>query len=377
MAKPRAVFVVGTRPDAIKSAPVVLEFQKYADKIDTVLVSTGQHRELLDQALGSFGLRPDLNLDVMSHGQTLAELTARIMTGLDDALARTEPSIVLAQGDTTTTFLAGLSAFYRRVPFAHVEAGLRTPEIDDPFPEEFNRRAVGLVARLHFPPTRWSADNLLREGVAPESVFVTGNTGIDAVKKVAEESQMQWYSEHSGPLALVTTHRRENWGEPQLRIARAVRSLADRFPALRVVVPMHRNPSVRETLRSVLDGAERIDLIEPPDYPEFVKLIERCTIVLTDSGGIQEEAPAFGKPALVMRETTERPEGVEAGTAKLVGTDEETILREATSLLSDPTAYAAMAQAVSPYGDGRASARIRYKVCEFLGIATALEHPWT
>jgi UDP-N-acetylglucosamine 2-epimerase len=377
MAKPRAVFVVGTRPDAIKSAPVVLEFRKFADQIDTVLVSTGQHRELLDQALGSFGLSPDLSLDVMTHGQTLAELTAKIIAGLDGALARTDPSIVLAQGDTTTTFLAGLAAFYRRVPFAHIEAGLRTPEIDDPFPEEFNRRAVGLVARLHFPPTRWAAENLLREGVAPESVFVTGNTGIDAVKKVAEASQSQWYAEHAGPLALVTTHRRENWGEPQLRIARAVRSLAERFPTLLVVVPMHRNPSVRETLKSVLEGVEQIDLIEPPDYPEFVKLLERCTIVLTDSGGIQEEAPAFGKPALVLRETTERPEGVEAGTAKLVGTDEQQIVSEASLLLSDPAVYAAMSHAVSPYGDGHASARIRYKVFEFLGLDSAEEAPWT
>jgi UDP-N-acetylglucosamine 2-epimerase len=370
------MFVVGTRPDAIKSAPVVLEFHRHTGQIDTVLVSTGQHRELLDQALGAFGLRPDIDLDVMTQGQSLAGLTSKIIAGLDEALLQTRPSVVLAQGDTTTTFLASLAAFYRRVPFAHIEAGLRTPSVDDPFPEEFNRRAVALVARLHFPPTKWAADNLLREGATPEWVFVTGNTGIDAVRMVAAENMSAWFPDHTGPVLLLTTHRRENWGEPQERIARAVRALAESRPDLLVVVPMHRNPDVRHTLRAGLEGLDRIHLIEPPDYPDFVKLIERSTIVLTDSGGIQEEAPAFGKPVLVLRETTERPEGIEAGTAALVGTSPEAIFSATASLLDDPAKYAHMSRAVSPYGDGRASARIRSKVFEFLGIAGRTEEPW-
>lgn len=376
MAKPVCLFVVGTRPDAIKSAPVVKEFLRQ-DSVETVLVSTGQHREMLAQALGAFGLTADVDLDVMQHGQTLAQVTTRILEGLDGVLAEREPAVVFAQGDTTTTFVAGLSSFYRQIPFAHVEAGLRTDTVWNPFPEEFNRRAVGLFAKYHFAPTQWSADNLLREGVAADSVFVTGNTGIDAVMEIAESGTTEWFPEHGGRVVLLTTHRRENWGEPQARIARAARELVERFDDVLLVVAMHRNPAVRETLRSELEGHERVRLIEPPDYEDFVKLMQRSHLALTDSGGVQEEAPSFGLPVLVLRETTERPEGVDAGTARLVGTDYDAVLAAGTELLGDADAYQRMARAVSPYGDGRASARIRSVVLRSLGIETAAEAMWT
>lgn len=377
MPKPRCLFVVGTRPDAIKSAPVVREFLAHADMVETRLVATGQHAEMLDQALAAFDLTADRNLAVMQHGQTLAGVTQKILAGLDDDFANYQPDVVLAQGDTTTTFVAGLAAFYRGIRFAHIEAGLRTETIHNPFPEEFNRRAVGLFAAWHFAPTRWSAENLLREGHAADTVFVTGNTGIDAVQAVAAQQQQTWFPDVESRIVLLTTHRRENWGEPQAAIARACRQLVERFADIHLVVPMHRNPDVRRTLESELAGLDRVSLIEPPEYALFVKLMERVDLILTDSGGIQEEAPAFGKPVIVLRETTERPEGVEAGTAKLVGTDEAVILAEASRLLADPAAYAAMAQAVSPYGDGKASARIRSVIFSALGQPTTAEPMWT
>ena len=356
-------------------APVVLELRRY-DSLETRLVSTGQHREILLQALATFGLAPDVDLQIMSHGQTLAGVTSKALEGIDGLIAAAGPSMVLGQGDTTTAFVAALAAFYRRVPFAHVEAGLRTASINDPFPEEFNRRAAGLIASLHFPPTDWARDNLLREGKNPATITVTGNTGIDAVLKAAESGVDDWYPGEDR-VVLLTTHRRENWGEPQVRIARAARELVRRFPDVRLVVAMHPNPAVRETLRGELGDHERIDLIEPPEYARFVTLMQRASLILSDSGGVQEEAPAFGIPVLVLRETTERPEGVHAGTAKLVGTDYEAILSEASTLLGDPAAYTLMAQATSPYGDGRAAARIRYAVMKKFGLDSPLEHAWT
>jgi len=367
--------VVGTRPEAVKMAPVVAELRRF-DAVETRLVSTGQHKEILLQALATFGLTPDVDLAIMSHGQTLAAVTSKALEGIDRLLDEAKPGIVIGQGDTTTAFVAALAAFYRRVPFAHVEAGLRTSTIDDPFPEEFNRRAAGLVASLHFPPTDWARDNLLREGKDPAAVVVTGNTGIDAVLQAAETGKEAWYPTGER-IVLLTTHRRENWGEPQTRIARAARELTDRFPDVRLVVAMHPNPAVRETLRGILEGHDRIDLIEPPEYERFVKLMQRASLILSDSGGVQEEAPAFGIPVLVLRETTERPEGVHAGTAKLVGTEYDAILNEASTLLGDPQAYNLMAQAVSPYGDGRAAARIRYHVMKKLGIDSPAEAAWT
>lgn len=377
MAKPVVMFVVGTRPDAIKTAPVVREFLEHRGQVETVLVATGQHREMLAQALAAFDLTPDLDLDVMTHGQTLAGVTSKVLTGLDAAIVKFAPSLVFAQGDTTTTFVAGLASFYRQLPFAHIEAGLRTEAVFDPFPEEFNRRAVGLFAKLHFAPTKWSAENLLREGVDPASVFVTGNTGIDAVRHVAASSPQEWYKDHAGRLILLTTHRRENWGEPQAQIARAARRLVDEFPDTRLVVAMHRNPQVRETLNAVLGEHDRVDLIEPPEYASFVKLMQRADLILTDSGGVQEEAPAFGVPVLVLRKTTERPEGVDAGTAKLVGVEENAIYEEARKLLQSEGAYKAMAQAVSPYGDGRAAQRVRFFALNHLGVASPSESEWT
>lgn len=377
MAKPVAMFVVGTRPDAIKSAPVVLEFRRYADTVDTVLVSTGQHREMLAQALEAFGLVADRDLALMRDGQTLASLTARALEGLDQCIAEHQPSAVLAQGDTTTTFCAALAAFYRQVPFAHVEAGLRTPTVWSPFPEEFNRRAVAITAKWHFAPTHWAADNLLAEGADPGSVLVTGNTGIDAVRFVAAAQGKPAFAEHAGRVVLLTTHRRENWGEPQAQVARAARRLLDALPDVLLAVPMHKNPLVRQTLQETLGGHPRARLEEPPEYAEFVRWMRRSDLILSDSGGIQEEAPAFGVPVLVLRETTERPEGVEAGCARLVGTDEERVFAEAHRLLTDAGARTEMAKTANPYGDGRASERIRRAVLQGLGVESPEVPPWT
>ena len=366
--------IVGTRPEAIKMAPVVAELRRFDNLVDTKLVSTGQHREMLSQALGAFGLEPDIDLAIMQHGQTLAEVTARALAGIDDVLAEEKPDSVLAQGDTTTCFCSALASFYRAIPFAHVEAGLRTTPIDNPFPEEFNRRAASLITRLHFPPPVWARDNLLREGVEQSHIFVTGNTGIDAVLASAEREPQTWDFGASRAIVL-TTHRRENWGEPQRQIARASRRLLDAHPDTVLVVAMHRNPTVRDVLQAELDHP-RAQLIEPPDYGRFVKLMQVATLILTDSGGVQEEAPAFGVPVLVLRTTTERPEGVDAGTAKLVGTDEEAVFSEGHRLLSDPAAHAAMAHAASPYGDGKAAARIRYVLLQRLGIDSPAVPMW-
>ena len=370
------MFVVGTRPDAIKTAPVVQEFLKHKDAVDVRLVATGQHREMLDQALSAFLLSPDVDLAVMQHGQTLAQVTSRVLEGLDGAITDYRPDLVFAQGDTTTTFVASLASFYRAVAFAHIEAGLRTDTIANPFPEEFNRRATALVTAMHFAPTTWAAENLLKEGVRAEDVFVTGNTGIDAVMSVAKSHKADWFPEHSGRVVLLTTHRRENWGAPQERIAKAAKAVVEKFDDVLLVVPMHRNPAVRETLTGILGKRDRIEMIEPPDYADFVKLMQRSDIVLTDSGGVQEEAPTFGVPVLVLRETTERPEGVEAGTARLVGTDMDRIVNETSTLLNDSVAYKKMAHAVSPYGDGRASVRIASFVLQRFGLPAEKETAW-
>ncbi|MHB8637999.1 MAG: non-hydrolyzing UDP-N-acetylglucosamine 2-epimerase [Fimbriimonadaceae bacterium] len=370
----KLVCVVGTRPEAIKMAPVVAELRRFSSVLQTLLVSTGQHREMLTQALGAFGLTPDVDLAIMEHGQTLAEVTARALSGIDRVVADEKPDFVLAQGDTTTCFCTAVAAFYREVAFGHVEAGLRTNTIDNPFPEEFNRRAVSLITRLHFPPTAWARDNLLREGIDPSHIFVTGNTGIDAVLASAERDSTPWQFKGMRTVVL-TTHRRENWGAPQKQIARAARRLLDAHPDIVLVVAMHRNPTVRAVLHAELDHP-RAHLIEPPDYGRFVKLLQASTLILTDSGGVQEEAPAFGVPVLVLRTTTERPEGVDAGTAKLVGTEEYAIFTEADRLLGDPNAHSAMAHATSPYGDGEAAARIRFVVLKHLGIESPPTPMW-
>ncbi|MCS7310365.1 MAG: UDP-N-acetylglucosamine 2-epimerase (non-hydrolyzing) [Armatimonadetes bacterium] len=366
--------VFGTRPDAVKMAPVVLELQRYTPQVQVRVVVTGQHREMLDQVLQVFHIAPDHDLNIMQHGQTLTQVTVRVLEGLDALLQAQKPHVLLAQGDTTTTFVAALAAFYHQVSFGHVEAGLRTGHKYNPFPEEMNRRLAGAIADFHFAPTPKARDNLLREGVPPERIWVTGNTGIDALLMVAERTVevndpvLRQAMESPLRTVLLTAHRRENWGEPLRRICLAVRHLVERFDDLQVVFPMHRNPLVRQTAREVLGDAPRVVLTEPPDYAPFVQLMRHATLILTDSGGVQEEAPSLGKPVLVLRETTERPEGVEAGTARLVGTDVERIVAEASRLLTDLEAYERMARAVNPYGDGRAAQRIRQVLFEHFGV---------
>jgi UDP-N-acetylglucosamine 2-epimerase (non-hydrolysing) len=348
-------------------APVAIELKKYSE-CDPLVISTGQHKEILQQALQAFGIRADEDLEIMQHGATLAQVTSRALEGLDRLIEHFQPALVLGQGDTTTTLAASMASFYRHTPFAHVEAGLRTDTIQNPFPEEFNRRATGLVADMHFAPTGWARDNLLKEGKDPSTIFVTGNTVVDAVLATAITGGVDWYADHPGRVILLTTHRRENWGEPQQHIARAALRLVELFPDTLLVVALHPNPAVRETLTPILGRHERVRLIDPPEYASFVKLMKRSSLILSDSGGVQEEAPAFGIPVLVLRTTTERPEGVTAGTAKLVGTDENEIFDEGSRLLGDEAAYRKMANATSPYGDGKASERIRFLVLKRLGI---------
>ncbi len=376
MDKPKILCICGTRPDAIKTAPVVQELRKF-DCIETILLSTGQHREMLASALSSFGLKPDYDLQIMSQGQSLAQVTTRALEGIDKVLEEIRPDFVIAQGDTSTTFVASLAAFYRKIPFGHVEAGLRTETIWDPFPEEFNRRATGLITALHFAPTEWSKKNLLDEKVDPKSIFVTGNTGIDALMFVANNSDKVWFPENQGRLVLLTTHRRENLGDPQKQIAQAFREVIDSNRDTFGVVPMHKNPLVRDVLTAELGGHDRIHLIEPPDYVDFVTLMKRAHLILTDSGGVQEEAPSFGMPVLILRETTERPEGVQVGIAKLIGTNKIRIVTEANTLLQNQRAYQNMSGVQSPYGDGKASARIRYSVLAKLGIKSPEILEWT
>ena len=360
----RVTCVFGTRPDAVKMAPVVLELRKSPQDFAVRVVVTGQHREQLDQVLRVFEIQPEHDLAIMQHGQTLTQITTRALEGLDTELSANPADVLLAQGDTTTTFVAALAAFYQKIPFGHVEAGLRTYDRYDPFPEEMNRRLAGVIAQWHFAPTEPSRQNLLREGIAPETIWVTGNTSIDALKIVAgqkyrfEDSVLASVVESEKRLILVTAHRRENWGEPMQNIAEAVKQIAAEHSDCEIVLAMHRNPVVRDTLRPILEGVERVHLVEPPDYVPFVKLMQKAALILTDSGGVQEEAPTLGVPILVLRRTTERPEGVDAGTARLIGTDTETIVTEARKLLTDSEAHAQMARTVNPYGDGGAAKMI-------------------
>ena len=328
--------------------------------IRTLCCVTGQHRQMLDQVLGAFDVTPDYDLAIMKDGQTLFDITTRVMERLKDVLAEAKPDLVLVHGDTTTTFAAALTCFYMQIPVGHVEAGLRTYQLDSPFPEEFNRQAVGVVARYHFAPTEQAKANLLRENKRPETIFVTGNTAIDALKTTVradyQSPELEWAKESR--LILLTAHRRENLGEPMRAIFRAVRRIADETPDVKVLYPVHMNPAIRAMAKEILGGDERIRLIAPLEVLDFHNILARSCMVMTDSGGIQEEAPSLGKPVLVLRDTTERPEGVAAGTLKLVGTEEETIYREAKRLLEDEEAYHAMSVASNPYGDGHACERI-------------------
>jgi len=364
MARPlRALSIFGTRPEAIKLAPV-LNRLKQTPAVESIVCITAQHREMLDQVLGLFEIRPDFDLDIMQPAQPLAELSAAVFRGLEPVLAEVAPDWVLVQGDTTTVMCAALLAYYHRVKIGHVEAGLRTGDKFQPFPEEVNRQVLGVVGDLHFAPTEWARANLLREGIPAERITLTGNTVIDALQEVVARP----LNLSAGPLAgvddsqriiLVTAHRRENFGAPLERIFSALRSIAIAYAGkVTLIYPVHLNPKVQEPAHRLLVGVPNIRLIKPVDYLSMVHLMKRAHLILTDSGGIQEEAPALGKPVLVLREKTERPEALQAGTAILVGTDPERIVRETRRLLDDPAAYTAMAKAVNPFGDGHAAERI-------------------
>lgn len=371
--------VIGTRPEAIKLAPVAWKLAG-TPGVCSHICSTGQHRQMLDQVLGAFDIKADTKLNLMQHGQTLAGLTARAVEALDRFSKEVRPDLVLVQGDTTTVFCATLAAFYNRIPVGHVEAGLRTWDLAAPWPEEANRVLTTRLAALHFAPTEWARENLLREGVAADSILVTGNTGIDALFLTRDRLQGR-PADHPRPpwrevgerIVLITAHRRENFGEPFESLCQAVADLAGIFREVQFVYPVHPNPNVTEPVRRILGNhadprlsAGNVHLIEPLAYPEFVDLMDASTLILTDSGGVQEEAPSLGKPVLVLRETTERPEAVAAGTVKVAGTARPAIVREAARLLTDPEAHARMARCHNPYGDGQAAGRIVERCLAYL-----------
>jgi UDP-N-acetylglucosamine 2-epimerase (non-hydrolysing) len=371
----RVLTVFGTRPEAIKMAPVVRALQEHPDTVVEVAV-TGQHREILDQVLELFKIKPDHDLNVMQHRQGLYGLTASALSGMQQVLEGSKAEVTLVQGDTTTAFAAGLASFYAKIPVGHIEAGLRTDDIYEPFPEEMNRRMLSTIAHLHFAPTNGSLQNLLAEGTPRHKIYVTGNTVTDALVQIA----------HTLPpglpkglvdlpagarFALVETHRRENLGEPMRCVCKALKTLVDRHPDFHVVFSVHPNPAVRDVVFPELQGVDRVHLLEPVDYTTLITLIRECTLILTDSGGIQEEAPSLGKPVLVLRRQTERPEGVEAGVAELMGTDYDKIVARASQLWSDPSAYQKMSMVASPYGDGQAARRtVEALLHEFRGSGT-------
>lgn len=371
--KYKVMVVFGTRPEAIKMAPVVQAIQK-EDTIKCLVAVTAQHREMLDQVLSLFKIIPDYDLDLMIHGQNLAGLTSKVLEGLDRILAESKPDLVLIQGDTTTAFTAALVAYYHKIPIGHIEAGLRTGQKYFPWPEEMNRRLAGSLADLHFAPTQVSKDNLLQEGVFAEDVFITGNTVIDALKATVrvdyefedEELNEIIATNNNKRLIMMTTHRRENWGEPMTQIYEALKTILEDFSDTYVIFPVHKNPTVREVVNKVLDNHPRVYLVEPMDYESFINLMFKSYLILSDSGGIQEEAPSLGKPVLVVRDTTERPEAVAAGTVRVVGTSYDKVLDGIRVLLSDDSIYRKMSQANNPYGDGFASERIAKIVVENL-----------
>ena len=356
----KVMSVFGTRPEAIKMAPVVKELEKRKE-IKSIVCVTAQHREMLDQVLETFDIKPDYDLNIMQQGQTLADITTRSLVGLESIIKKEMPNIVLVHGDTTTTFAGALAAFYNQVDIGHVEAGLRTDNKYSPYPEEMNRQMVDRVTDMYFAPTEKSKENLLKENIPEEKIYVTGNTAIDAMKTTVKENyqheELNWLKDNER-LILVTAHRRENLGEPMRHIFRAIRRIVDEFPDVKVIYPIHLNPKVREVAHEVFEGEERIKLIEPLEVFDFHNFQNKCYLIMSDSGGVQEEAPSLGKPVLVLRDTTERPEGIAAGTLKLVGTNEDTIYKETKLLLTDKSAYEKMSKASNPYGDGFAAKRI-------------------
>lgn len=369
----KVMAIFGTRPEAIKMAPVVRELLKHPE-IETKVCLTAQHREMLDQVVDLFQLPVDYDLDIMKQGQSLYDITDRVLLGLKEVLEKEKPDLVLVHGDTTTTFSATLAAFYQQIDVGHVEAGLRTGNMYSPFPEEANRRLTSVLTTLHFAPTETARQNLLKENQKDDHIFTVGNSVIDAllatVKKdyVFEDKELQEIEEHKR-IILVTTHRRENLGEPMRNVYRALRRLVQTVPDTEVVFPVHRNPLVRQAVKEVLDGVPGIHLVDPMEYEPFTNLMARSAIILTDSGGIQEEAPSLGKPVLVLRDTTERPEAVASGTVKLVGTDEDKVYNTAYKLLTDEEAYREMAESINPYGDGHTSERIVQAILYFYGIS--------
>lgn len=360
----KIMLVFGTRPEAIKMCPLVNELKK-REELETFVCVTGQHRQMLDQVLEAFSVVPDYDLSIMKDKQTLFDVTVNILERIKVVLEEVKPDIVLVHGDTSTTFVTALACFYLQIPVGHVEAGLRTYNIFSPYPEEFNRQAVSIVSQYNFAPTELSKQNLLNEGKNPETIFVTGNTAIDALKTTVRSDythpELEWAKDSR--LILITAHRRENLGEPMKNMFRAIRRVMDEHPDVKAIYPIHMNPVVRQTADEILGGDERIRIIEPLEVLDFHNFLNRSYLILTDSGGIQEEAPSLGKPVLVMRDTTERPEGIAAGTLKLVGTEEETIYEEFSRLLSDEDVYHAMSQASNPYGDGHACERIADILC--------------
>lgn len=364
----KVIVVFGTRPEAIKMCPLVNELKRRAS-IKTIVCVTGQHREMLDMVLKAFHVIPDYDLAIMKSKQTLFDVTTNILERIRSVMEEVKPNIVLVHGDTSTTFTAALACFYMRIPVGHVEAGLRTYDIYSPYPEEFNRRAVGIISEYNFAPTEQSKQNLLKEGKAESQIYVTGNTAIDALKTTVQKNywhpELEWAS--GSRLIMITAHRRENLGEPMRNMFHAIKRVMEEHPDVKAVYPIHMNPAVRAAADSVFGENERIHIIEPLDVLDFHNFLNHSYLILTDSGGIQEEAPSLGKPVLVMRDTTERPEGVAAGTLKLTGTEEKTIYEEFTRLLTDTQAYEAMSKAYNPYGDGHACERIADILEENLG----------
>ena len=364
----KVMTVFGTRPEAIKMAPLVKELQS-REEIETIVCVTAQHRQMLDQVLETFNIIPDIDLDIMKQGQTLADITTRALVGLQQVINERKPDIVLVHGDTTTTFAGALAAYYTQTSVGHVEAGLRTYDKYSPYPEEMNRQMVGVIADMHFAPTEKSAQNLIKEGKKQQDIYITGNTAIDAMKHTVSEGYkhevIDWIGEDR--MILLTAHRRENLGEPMYHIFKAIRRIVEEFEDVKVVYPIHLNPLVRKIANEVLTGCDRIRLIEPLEVQDFHNFLNKSYLILTDSGGIQEEAPSLGKPVLVLRNTTERPEGIDAGTLKLIGTDEQHIYEITKQLLKDTSIYNEMSQASNPYGDGFASKRIVDAIIQRLG----------
>ena len=382
MKKLRVMTVFGTRPEAIKMCPLVLELRKYPDYIEPLVAVTAQHREMLDQVLRLFTIEPEYDLNIMTSGQTLYDITVKALLGLKEVIAKAQPDLVLVHGDTTTTFVGSLAAYYAQIKLGHVEAGLRTGNKFSPYPEEMNRKLTGSLADFHFAPTAVSRDNLLKENVPEDSIFVTGNTVIDALNTTVQKDFVFTDPVITNALAsgkrliLMTTHRRENLGEPMRQVYRALKTVLERHPEAAAIFPVHKNPKVREVVQAELAGTDRVYLTEPMDYEPFANLMNHADIVLTDSGGIQEEAPALGKPVLVLRNTTERPEAVTAGTVRLTGAGYDAVKEETCRLLEDAAYYRSMAEAVNPYGDGHACERIVGFILNRFGFTDEMPKPF-